>query len=55
MSCREGEVAFQDVVFGYNPANPILKGVSFTIGGGKTLALVGATGSGKSTVSRHEE
>ncbi len=43
-------MSFENVVFGYSPTNPILKGVSFTIGGGKTLALVGATGSGKSTV-----
>lgn len=44
-------MSFNEVVFGYNPVYPILKGVSFAIEGGKTLALVGATGSGKSTVS----
>lgn len=49
--CRGGKVCFQDVTFGYNPAHPILKNVSFTVEGGKTLALVGPTGSGKSTVS----
>lgn len=45
-----GEVSFREVTFGYNSAHPILKGVSFSVPGGKTLALVGPTGSGKSTV-----
>ena len=31
---QQGQVAFDNVVFGYNPANPVLKGVSFTVPGG---------------------
>ncbi|GFR40170.1 hypothetical protein Agub_g727 [Astrephomene gubernaculifera] len=50
---REARVDFQRVVFAYSPASPpVLKGVSFTVPGGKTLAVVGATGSGKSTILR---
>lgn len=43
-------VEFRDVVFGYKPDQPTLKGVSFTVERGKTVALVGATGAGKTTV-----
>jgi ATP-binding cassette subfamily B multidrug efflux pump len=43
-------VEFRDVVFGYKPDQPTLKGVSFTVARGKTVALVGATGAGKTTV-----
>jgi ABC-type multidrug transport system fused ATPase/permease subunit len=44
------------VVFSYNPliGQPVLKGVSFTAPGGKTLAIVGSTGSGKSSLLRYE-
>ncbi|MEM4169831.1 MAG: ABC transporter ATP-binding protein, partial [Thermoproteota archaeon] len=45
-----GEVCFKDVVFGYDMDKPILKGMSFTVKPGEKVALVGATGSGKSTV-----
>ncbi len=45
-----GEVAFENVRFAYNPNEPILKGIDFRAEPGKTLAFVGATGSGKSTV-----
>ncbi|GIL72034.1 hypothetical protein Vretimale_559 [Volvox reticuliferus] len=46
-------VDFDNVVFGYNPSSqPVLKGVTFAVPGGKTLAVVGATGSGKSTILR---
>jgi len=48
----EGEVRFEDVRFGYGPAREILKGVSFTVPPGRTLAIVGPTGAGKSTISR---
>jgi ATP-binding cassette subfamily B protein len=45
----DGSVEFKDVVFGYNPANPVLKHVSFRVNPGETVALVGPTGSGKSS------
>jgi ATP-binding cassette subfamily B protein len=47
-----GEVRFEDVRFGYRPDRTILKGVSFTVPQGRTLAIVGPTGAGKSTISR---
>ncbi|MFC0408793.1 ABCB family ABC transporter ATP-binding protein/permease [Roseomonas elaeocarpi] len=47
-----GEVRFRDVRFGYRPDRAILKGLSFTVPPGRTLAIVGPTGAGKSTVSR---
>jgi ABC-type transport system involved in Fe-S cluster assembly fused permease/ATPase subunit len=47
-----GEVKFDSVVFGYDPRRPILKGISFTIPAGHTLAIVGPSGAGKSTISR---
>jgi ATP-binding cassette subfamily B protein len=43
-------VAFDEVVFGYDADNPVLKGVSFSVDRGQTLALVGHTGAGKTTV-----
>ncbi len=47
-----GEVRFENVHFGYRPDREILHGVSFTIPAGKRVAIVGPTGSGKSTISR---
>ncbi|MFE9843445.1 ABC transporter ATP-binding protein [Streptomyces goshikiensis] len=60
-SIREGEtelpadapatVEFEDVAFGYDPERPVLDGFSLSLAEGETVALVGASGSGKSTVS----
>ena len=44
------EVRFEDVQFGYNKDKPVLKDFNLTIPAGKKVALVGSTGSGKSTV-----
>ncbi|HWP20378.1 MAG TPA: ABC transporter ATP-binding protein/permease [Burkholderiaceae bacterium] len=49
---REGTVRFEDVHFGYDPARPILKGVTFEIPAGRTVAVVGPSGAGKSTLAR---
>ena len=45
-----GDVVFEGVKFGYNPGEPVLKGINFHAEPGKTVAFVGATGSGKSTI-----
>jgi ABC-type multidrug transport system fused ATPase/permease subunit len=45
----KGHVVFDHVTFGYNPERPVLKDISLEIPAGKTFALVGATGSGKSS------
>jgi ATP-binding cassette subfamily B multidrug efflux pump len=46
----EGKVRFEDVNFAYNLPNYILKNISFNIKPGETLAIVGSTGSGKTTI-----
>lgn len=48
----KGSVYFKNVSFSYNPDREILKEVSFNIKGGTTLAIVGETGSGKSTIGK---
>ena len=45
-----GEVEFKDVQFGYKEGVPVLKGVSFRLEAGKTMAVVGHTGAGKTSI-----
>jgi ATP-binding cassette subfamily B protein len=45
-----GRVQFENVTFGYNPERPILHDINFTAESGQMFALVGATGSGKSSI-----
>jgi subfamily B ATP-binding cassette protein MsbA len=45
-----GEIAFEHVAFGYDPAVPVLHDITFTISAGQMVGIVGPTGSGKSTV-----
>ena len=46
----KGEIEFRDVWFSYVPGEWVLKGVSFKVEAGQTVAFVGATGSGKTTI-----
>ncbi len=44
------DIEFKNVSFGYDENNPVVKDINFKIEGGKTLGILGATGSGKSTI-----
>ena len=52
LALTEGTIKFENVTFAYDPRRPIIKGISFEVPKGKTVAIVGPTGSGKSTISR---
>lgn len=45
-----GEIEFRDVWFSYNSEGPVLKGVSFHLKAGESIAIVGATGAGKTSI-----
>jgi ATP-binding cassette subfamily B protein len=48
----EGHLGFEDVTFGYRPDDPVVRDVSFDADPGETVALVGPTGAGKSTLAK---
>ncbi len=50
LSDIKGRVCFEDVVFGYDPEKPVIKGFSLCVQPGQTCAIVGETGSGKTTL-----
>lgn len=47
-----GQITFRDVSFGYQPSRPVLNHFDLDVPAGRSVALVGSTGSGKSTVAR---
>ena len=47
-----GDIVFEDVGFGYDPATPVLHHVDISIAAGETVAFVGSTGAGKSTIAK---
>ena len=52
LSIKQGDIRFENVDFSYQPERSILHNISFTVEAGQKLALVGASGSGKSTIVR---
>jgi ATP-binding cassette subfamily B protein len=51
LSRVRGDVEFDDVVFGYERGAPVLKGISFKVRAGQTVAIVGPSGAGKTTTA----
>jgi len=52
LSVTDGVVRFEHVSFRYDPRKPVLRDVDFEVPSGNTVAIVGASGAGKSTISR---
>ena len=52
IALRQGAITFEDVQFSYEPGRQILRGVSFDVAPQATVAVVGSSGSGKSTIAR---
>jgi ATP-binding cassette subfamily B protein len=52
LEVRRGEVRFENVSFAYDPERPILHGIDLNVPAGSTLAVVGPSGAGKTTLSR---
>ena len=47
-----GAIEVKDLSFSYHPSRPILKNISFSVAAGQSVAIVGASGAGKSTIAR---
>jgi ATP-binding cassette subfamily B protein len=52
LAAGPGAIAFEDVRFAYDAERPIIRGLTFSVAPGHTLAIVGPSGAGKSTISR---
>jgi ABC-type multidrug transport system fused ATPase/permease subunit len=52
LTAVRGEIALRDVSFGYTPDHPVLSGMTLTVPAGQTVALVGTTGAGKTTIAK---
>ncbi|MFF2910393.1 ABC transporter ATP-binding protein [Paenibacillus sp. NPDC057934] len=50
VNALRGDIAFQDVTFGYDEQRPVLKGISLNVKAGETVAFVGPSGAGKTTI-----